>query len=214
MPFIRMSAKELSDITDEDPEVLSHEEQIILFKYITESTNTRLDALLSLGFDLKHTKSYISSNRFLSAPLCTNSESCSPYSLGFTVNKSVKFVGITMYGMNVSGSSDNVRLELYNDVTTASLSDTTKQMTYTGTDEPIQFKADNPVMLSADVKYRVVLHTSKFGAASRYYCATYYYGLPSTRGDIAGVTFTFSNVDNHVYPNTTQGQIPQIMFAC
>ena len=169
VPFRMMSAKDLSCITDENPGILSHKEQVVLFKYITDPTENRLAALVSLGFNVRRTKVNITRNRFLQRPSGGYYSSHSPNSICFTVSKSVTFVGITMYGMKHSGFSDNVSLQLYNEVTTECLSDSKKHMAYTGTDEPIQLPADKHVMLSPNVKYRVVLHTTSD--------VLYYYGI-------------------------------------
>ena len=209
--FTQMSAKELSDITDDDPDILSHEEQNILFKYITESTEKRLAALVSLGFDVrKQNKQYVTRNRFLTHHSGYYG-SRSPNCIAFSVDKSVKFVGITMYGMN-SSSKDNVKLQLFSDDTSECLSETSEHKSYTGTSEPVQVTVDKPVTLSSGVKYRVVLCTNSPSREILYWFGKG--GQSFIRQDDARVSFTFTNVESSAYTSATQGQIPQIIFAC
>ena len=210
--FTDMSASELSDITEEDPDVLSNDELIGLFKYIAKSTDNRLAALVSLGFYVRRFKTYVTRNRFMKNMSGGYYGSSSPNSIGFTIDKPITFIGITMYGMNTRGFTDNVRLQLYNDVTSECLSDTRKLMTYTGDSDPVKLTADKHVMLCVDVKYRVVLHTASPSRTSLYCYGTD--GNPSIHDDAAGITFNFINVDRSAYTSTTRGQIPQIICSC
>ena len=209
--FSQMSAKELSDIIDEDPDILSPEEQIIFFQYIAESTDKRFAALVSLGFDVrKTTKPYVTRNRFLTQHSGYYG-SQSPNCICFFVNKTVHFVGITMYGMNTC-SNDYVKLQLFNDDTSECLSETSEYKSFTGTSKPVQVTADEPVTLSSGVKYRVVLCTNSPSKEILYWYGTG--GQSCICEDTAGVTFTFTDGDGSVYTTTHQGQIPQIIFAC
>ena len=210
--FSQMSATELSDIIDEDPGILSPEEQVIFLQYIAESTDKRFAALVSLGFDVrKTTKQYVTRNRFL-AHHSGYYGSQSPNCICFCVDKTVTFVGITMYGTTASSKDLNVNLQLFNDDTSECLSETREYKSYTGTSEPVQVTADEPVTLSSGVKYRVVLCTNSPSQKIIYWYGTC--GQSCICEDTAGVTFTFTNGVGSAYTNTKQGQIPQIIFAC
>ena len=51
--YARMSAKEMSDITEESPDILTGDEQMTLIRGVVEPTKSRLEAVQSMGFNIK-----------------------------------------------------------------------------------------------------------------------------------------------------------------
>ena len=51
--YSRMSAKEIADITEESPDILTGDEQNLLLRRVVEPTKARLEAVQSMGFNSK-----------------------------------------------------------------------------------------------------------------------------------------------------------------
>ena len=51
--YLRMSAKEISDITEESPDILTLDEQMALIRCVLQPTQSRTEAVQSMGFNIK-----------------------------------------------------------------------------------------------------------------------------------------------------------------
>ena len=202
IPFTWMSSKQLSRITDNDPDLLSADEQLLLLKFIVEPSDQRMAALLSLGFEVRKKKLFVTKCRFRNFKL-SQSWSQSFNCICFTVNKRIYFAGITMYGTNTPCTED-VKVELCDDETSVNLIEDCVNVTHTGTMEPVQIVLKKGVILTTDITYRIMLSIGRslYGSGS---------GTRSSV-DTAGVTFTYKSSTTPKF-STDQGQIPQIIFC-
>ena len=201
--FGTMSAEELADVIEELPGVLSPEEQCVLWHYITRRDDARLEAVKAMGFN---------TCTRVCKRVCTNSINRfasvldGPWGvyngeIAFVVDKPVMFNGISLFGGCNEGTRQNVTVQVFDGGDC--VSHINKVIVYSGTKDPIDIKAEEPIKLVKGRLYRV---EATFG------CDMFYgvKGLSSVT--TSGVTFTFQSVPGSS-TTTTRGQIPQIIFT-
>jgi hypothetical protein len=123
--------------------------------------------------------------------------------IAFSVNKPIKFAGITMFGGIIKSSTSNVTVKLYDGSTCVVT--ITKPFASSGTAAPIAIRADKPFNLACGQYYIIeTIFDTKYH--------TYYgdSGLGLVQAE--GITFTFQSVSGS-QTTTSRGQIPQILFA-